>query len=82
MTNLTVLEGGRNKLTSHIYEVHDSDGNIVDVMRFETPEIAAEFQSGIKGEYYVKPHTLSVEELLDIVLDLYVYELCGDMDEE
>lgn len=79
MAKLHVLEGGKNKLMSHIYEVHDSEGHIVDILRFSTPEDAAEFQSGIIGEYYVRPHTLTAEELLDVVLDIRMDDL---LDEE
>lgn len=74
-TKLRVINGGRSKLTSHIYEICDSEGYIVDVLRFNTGEEAAKFQSELNGDYYVKPHTLTVEELLEVVMDLRMDEI-------
>ncbi|MGO1061087.1 hypothetical protein ACTL32_18395 [Planococcus sp. FY231025] len=62
------------KTTNHIYEVQTAEGDVVEILRFSTPEEATEFATDINGDYYVKPQTLSAEELLDILLDLREFE--------
>lgn len=72
---LTVYNGGRKSTMKDVYEILTAEGDIVDVMRFDSPEEAAEFERGLVGGYLVKPHTLTAEELLDFVLDVRIDEL-------
>src|SRR3954471_5451925 len=71
-------KGERNNRLSHIFEVHDEEGIIVDVLRFDNEEEAAEFEKGLTGNYYVRPHTLPVEDLLELVLDLRMTDLLDE----
>lgn len=60
-------------MLNHVYEVYtveDGEEIIVDVMRFDSRNDVAEFERGIVGDYRVRPHTMTAEELVDVVLDL------------
>lgn len=56
----------------HVYEVFTVDNGediVVDIMRFNSEFEAKEFESDIVGDFKIRPHTMSAEEMVDYLLD-------------